>query len=78
MPDEHVLKTLENQLSFLINELINEPSVSKTAHPPLKTWHLSKIGMKVHINVDVEPLSFQRKLFTKIIAHPTVMIQLFQ
>ena len=34
---EHVLETLENYLSFLLmNESINESSVSRKAHPPLK------------------------------------------
>ena len=31
-PDEHVLETLENELSFFINQ----SSVPRTAHPPLR------------------------------------------
>ena len=41
---EHVLETLENYLSFLLmNESINESSVSRKAHPPLKKYNRDKI-----------------------------------
>ena len=36
MPGEHVLETLENNISFFINQWINESSVSRMAHLPLK------------------------------------------
>ena len=38
-PDEHFLETLENCLSFFINESINESSVSRTAHPLNQITH---------------------------------------
>ena len=39
-PVEQVLETLEDKLSFFINQSINESSVSGTAQLPLK-WELN-------------------------------------
>ena len=43
MLGEHVLERLENYLSFFINYSMNESSVFRMAHPPLK--------MKVNLQV---------------------------
>ena len=42
----HSRYTLKLSLIFLINELINQQSISRTAHPPLKNFLVQKGGNK--------------------------------
>ena len=47
MPSEHVLETLEHYLSFFLNE----SSISRTAHPPLKISLIFEIKAIKYMNL---------------------------